>query len=279
MGEGPAGPLLARRLLRALMPCLGPAVSSFRPGLFDAPDWLLVDGGDPALAPLGIKMLGGRCRVALRSLSGVLGNVRITAVGEDALLVIDNSGWSGTLNLNLRLRGDRCTAVFCNLHGVIANLSNVFLRSAEEIVFWGYGASAVGAAIEMEGGGRRVVVGDDALISSGVWIRNFDMHGINDLRDDRQINAPCDTILEQHVWLGQDALLLNCPYVGGGSIVGARALVKDVVERMVVVGGLPARVLRRDTSWGRAVATLSAKERNLIAALRSLPPALPRQPH
>jgi acetyltransferase-like isoleucine patch superfamily enzyme len=88
----------------------------------------------------------------------------------------------------------------------------------------------------------------------------------------KQTNTPCDTVIERHVWLGQDALLLRCPRIGAGSIVAARAVVNRPVERFVAAGGIPARTLRRNTTWGRTISVLSPGERKMLDLVRALPP-------
>jgi acetyltransferase-like isoleucine patch superfamily enzyme len=109
------------------------------------------------------------------------------------------------------------------------------------------------------------VVGDDALISGGVWVRNYDMHALHDLRSGALISRPpVDTVIELHVWLGQDALLLNTERVGMGAIVGARALVKGHVPPRVAVAGTPARVIREGVSWGRNTYGMTGAERLAI---------------
>ena len=148
-------------------------------------------------------------------------------------------------------------------------LDSVLLRSHHQLLFWGAGASAVGLSIEMEGEGRSCIIGDDALISNEVWIRNYDMHAIHDLANGAQINRPpCDVVLERHVWLGQGALLLHCERVGMGSIVGARAMAKGFVPPHAVAAGVPARILRNGISWGRSANGMTEAERISIG----LPP-------
>ena len=96
------------------------------------------------------------------------------------------------------------------------------------------------------------------------------MHGIHDLATMKQTNEPCDTIVERHVWLGQDVLLLRCERIGAGSIVAAKALANRMVDRVVVVGGLPCRVLKRQSSWSWSLTGFSRGEREQLELIRSL---------
>lgn len=83
-------------------------------------------------------------------------------------------------------------------------------------------------------------IGDDALILSGVWTRNHDMHAITDRHTRKLVNKPpMDTIIERHVWIGQNALLLHCTRVGAGTIIGSQSLVKGEVIACTAVGGTP----------------------------------------
>ena len=53
--------------------------------------------------------------------------------------------------------------------------------------------------------------------------------------------------VEDHVWVGQDAVILKGVTLGKGSIVGAFSVVTRDVEAWTVVAGNPARVVRRLT--------------------------------
>ncbi len=135
-------------------------------------------------------------------------------------------------------------------------------------MFWGYGSTAVSfGLIEVEGQGYSFAVGDDALISSGVVMRNFDMHSIVDLATGHRLNNPVNTVIEQHVWLGQDAYMLGCERIGYGSIIGARAFVKGVIPPKSIAAGMPARVLATNRSWGRSPGGMTAGEAALIARM------------
>ena len=214
---------------------------------------------------LGIEIVEGAPIILATDPTRRIGHLRIAAMGHNDVIAIDNIGWTGTCVGGLRILGSDCAIVLEDIGGLYVNFETMLLRSHGQIMFWGRGASAVGLSVELEGEGRSCVIGDDALISNGVWVRNYDMHAVHDLASGRQINRPpCDTVLERHVWLGQDALLLNCEWIGMGSIIGARALAKGVVPPHCIAAGTPARVLREGTSWGRSSSGMTAAERASI---------------
>jgi hypothetical protein len=195
--------------------------------------------------------------------------VRIETHAPGVLLFIDNRPGAGALQADIRVLGAGCALIFNAIGGEGAQLPTVFLRSAQQFLFWGCGATAVSCHVEVEGEGQGVAIGDDALIANGVWLRNHDMHALHDLASGAPIGrAPVTMVLERHVWLGQDALLLGCARVGMGAVVGARALVKAPVPPRVAVGGVPARVLRAGVSWGRDLHGMTPAER----AAAGLPP-------
>jgi hypothetical protein len=247
------------RLFRSM----DPAVTDLREASLLDREFNLIPGQSDEARALGVVVTGdGDLTLVVTSATRRLGQVRVQVGGRDNVLFFDNLAAGGNLHANIRVLGSDSLLFFNEIGDAYVSLPEVFLRSSGQLLFWGTGASAVGCMMEIEGAGHSMVIGDDALISGGVWIRNHDMHTIHDLRTGRKINqAPADTVLERHVWLGQDAMLLNVPRVGMGSIVGARSLVKGYVPPRVIVAGTPARVIREGVSWGRDTYVMSDAER------------------
>ncbi len=251
---------------RILAGYLQAPVTDLAPESLRARPITLLDAADPEAKQLGIEFNGGPSLIiAVTDPDRRLGQIRVQTVGTHNVLFFDNANWGGNCYANIRIFGSDCLGFFNDIGAEYVAIQDMLMRSDNQILYWGIGASAVGISIEIEGPGRGVLIGDDALISSGVWIRNYDMHSIHDLRTGAQINRHAtDTVLERHVWLGQDALLLNCERIGMGSIVGARALVKGLVPPRVVAAGIPAKVIREEVSWGRHPYGMTAQERRAI---------------
>ncbi len=240
-----------------LLPHLQDRVTSLTQAAYAGMDFTLLEGGDDALSPLGITATAGALIVLTDPLRPV-GQVRIDAAGPDTLVFIDNR--AGSLHAHIRLLGRGCALLFNG--GAEVMLPTLFLRSDRQFVFWGAGASAVACHAEIEGEAQGLVVGDDALIANGVWIRNHDMHALIALDSGRTLNRPpVTTVLERHVWLAQDSFLLGCSRIGRGSVVGARSLVRGALPPCVVAVGTPARVVRTGVSWGRDLHGITDAER------------------
>jgi acetyltransferase-like isoleucine patch superfamily enzyme len=54
-----------------------------------------------------------------------------------------------------------------------------------------------------------------------------------------------DTIVGHDVWIGRGAMIMSGVNIGNGAVIGARAVVTTDVRPYAVVGGVPAREIRR----------------------------------
>lgn len=54
-----------------------------------------------------------------------------------------------------------------------------------------------------------------------------------------------DIVIGSDVWIGYEAVILSGVHIGDGAVVGARAVVTRDVEPYTIVGGVPARPIRR----------------------------------
>jgi carbonic anhydrase/acetyltransferase-like protein (isoleucine patch superfamily) len=256
-------PGLASTTEARLLAVFAPQVTSATAETYADLPYFIFTGRDAESEALGVHLISGPdITLVVTDPKRPVGDIRIHTVGGGSLVFFDNRAWQGGMVANVRLLGSECALIFNDIGPGYVTLTELFLRSAHQFLFWGQGATAVGCSVELEGGAEGLVVGDDALISNGVWVRNHDMHALYDVRTGAHIGRPpITTVLERHVWLGQDVLLLGCERIGMGSVIGARALVREPIPPRVAAVGMPARVLRQDVSWGRNLSGMTDAER------------------
>lgn len=86
-----------------------------------------------------------------------------------------------------------------------------------------------------------IYIGDGALIGSHVVIATIN-HGQRP--EERGDNLPAPVRIGKRVWIGSNATILPGVAIGDNSIVAAGAVVTKDVPENVVVGGVPAKIIK-----------------------------------
>jgi acetyltransferase-like isoleucine patch superfamily enzyme len=92
---------------------------------------------------------------------------------------------------------------------------------------------------------KHVKIGKGTIIGWDVVILDSDLHRI--VRKDFEMNKPI--LIGSHVWIGNRAMILKGVTIGSGSIVACGAIVTRNVPENTLVGGVPAKVIKRDIHW------------------------------
>lgn len=87
-----------------------------------------------------------------------------------------------------------------------------------------------------------VTLGDGCQIGHNVVFVTLD-HGI--APEERHTTRPAPIVLGRNVWVGSNATILRGVVIGDNAVVAAGAVVAKDVEAATIVGGVPARVIRR----------------------------------
>lgn len=140
------------------------------------------------------------------------------------------------------LRASTCRRLFASC-GTDVNIERLAVFGSGARISLGH-RSGIGLRAQLVGPveiGTDVMMGPDVLImTQNHEIRNTDvpMH--------RQgLCSPEPVVIESDVWIGARAIILPGVRIGRGAVVAAGAIVTRDVEPFCVVGGSPARVLRR----------------------------------
>lgn len=98
-----------------------------------------------------------------------------------------------------------------------------------------------------------IEIGKDGMIASNVVIRTNDGHPIYDIHTKKRINMSRSIKIEEHVWLGDESLVLKGVVIEKGSIIAARAVVTKNIPNNCLAGGIPASILKKDVTWERDI--------------------------
>ena len=90
---------------------------------------------------------------------------------------------------------------------------------------------------------KKIVIGETCMFGEQVIIRDDDGHGI----DNRPQSAPIT--IGDRVWVGMRSMILKGVTIGDGAVITAGSVVAKDVPPGVLVGGVPARVIRKDVTW------------------------------
>lgn len=92
---------------------------------------------------------------------------------------------------------------------------------------------------------KHVIIGDEGLFAVGCWIRTADPHIIYDEKTRKRMNESKSVYIGDHVWLGQDVLVLKGSHLGSGCIMAARSIgTGKKYNSNTIYGGNPAKCLK-----------------------------------
>lgn len=88
-----------------------------------------------------------------------------------------------------------------------------------------------------------IEIGNDTLIGQNVVIMDHEAHGISPLNR-RQVGEIGKVIIGQNVWIGNNVTVLKNSEIGDNSIIAVGAVVNGVFPKNVIIGGIPAKIIK-----------------------------------
>lgn len=98
---------------------------------------------------------------------------------------------------------------------------------------------------------RRIIIGEDCMLSNNIIIRTSDSHPIYDRNTKCRINPPKDVKIDNHVWIAPNSKIMKGAVIGEGAIIGSDTTVTKKVEPFSLVVGRPQKVVKTDVCWTR----------------------------
>jgi acetyltransferase-like isoleucine patch superfamily enzyme len=126
----------------------------------------------------------------------------------------------------------------------------------EHDIYWHYdGPYVKGPAIDIGEGtfvgmgcefniSGSIRIGKECMIAAGCRFIDHDHGTAGEATMNRQPLKIEPIVLEEHVWIGANAVVVKGVHIGTGAVVGAGSVVTRSVPAYAIVAGTPARVIR-----------------------------------
>lgn len=93
--------------------------------------------------------------------------------------------------------------------------------------------------------GPGIEIGNRVLVGTGVSIYDSDFHEIDPEKRIGGTPKMAKVIIEDNVWIGDRVTILKGSKIGKDSVVAAGAVVAGEFPAGVIIGGVPARIIRK----------------------------------
>jgi len=90
---------------------------------------------------------------------------------------------------------------------------------------------------------NHIEIGDETLIGQYVTIMDFEAHGVDPMKRG-QLGEIGKVIIGKNVWIGNNVTILKNVEIGNNSIIAAGAVVTGKFPSNVIIGGVPAKIIR-----------------------------------
>ena len=100
---------------------------------------------------------------------------------------------------------------------------------------------------------NKIVIGNNVLMGKKVLITdNAHSSSEHDVLDIAPMSRPLfskgPVVIEDNVWIGEKASIMPGVHIGKSAIIGANSVVTKDVPAYTVVGGIPAKIIKKATS-------------------------------
>lgn len=166
--------------------------------------------------------------------------------GEGHRIVVPITTKIGSLRLEVKGKGN--TIIIgenCALNGEIK------VRGTGSSIFIGAGTTIGRATIQALEDNVKIQLGEDCMLSHGVYISTSDSHSIIDTLSGKRINPAKNITIGKHVWLGMGTYIAKGSAIGDNSLAAAHAVVTKQFPNNVAIAGNPAKIIRENVTWDR----------------------------
>lgn len=172
-------------------------------------------------------------------------NSSITFSGKGNVLYIEQG--VRLEDSNIEFKGDNSLLYLSankNFYRINAILHN------SNVIFFGQDIYFNNRMLLIASESKNIIIGNGCLFSIGVILRNADAHLMYDIVSKKRINHSKSIYIGDHVWVGQNSLILKGTQIGSGCILGAQSVISNKsMPSNTVWAGNPAKQIKKNIFW------------------------------
>lgn len=148
--------------------------------------------------------------------------------------------------LGRKIRGVLCKFIFKDCGNNINIAQGVYFGLGTDIIIGSNSGIGKNAYITNIGTGRELTIGNNVMMSPDVVILTWDhIHSDITIPMNKQGGISSKVVIGDDVWIGIRSIVLPGVKIGRSSIIGAGAVVTHDVPPFTIVGGVPAKLIKK----------------------------------
>lgn len=173
----------------------------------------------------------------------------ISVQGDNNTIIFDTAGCNYLVECTIRIFGNNNCVRIEGDKNLLTEAEIWMEDNDNEFIMGGRNAICGKTHIAITEG-KKIEFGDDNLLSAQITLRTGDSHSILAADTGQRINPGESIAIANHVWIGNGATLLKGVRIGNDCVIGTNAVVtKSPDETNVILGGNPARIIKRNIMW------------------------------
>lgn len=181
--------------------------------------------------------------------------IKITINGNGNTIIISNKVQGNMIEIKI-LKSDSCfifldenirslrTEISIVPGGINAIPTNSSFYVGKNTIFNGTIVFKIGEK------NNNILIGNHCLFASNIRVTTTDNHAIYSISDYKRTNFSGDVIIGDHCWVCNNVNILNNTEIGKNSVISLGSIVtKKFKQSNILIGGIPAQVLRRGINW------------------------------
>lgn len=202
-------------------------------------------------------------------------SVYVSDVGKNNIVKLSGA-WKRVKNASIYIFGDDNVVEIgerCRLDSIIIRVTgngnkikignNVLLTGAVSLCGAGYisiGNNTTVGRCSMTAYRGGISIGKYCMFAKGLEIRTTDSHPIYDLVTRKRVNREASVKIDDYVWCGMNVTVVKGAHIKKSSVVALGSIVTKEFAPFCLIGGVPAKVIRRNITWSRWTANESLEE-------------------